>query len=137
MIKKTIEYEDFDGNKCVDEAYFNMSKTELVEMDMNLDGLQNKINALIKEQNVKEVYKIFKDIVINSYGVKSTDGKRFIKSPELSKEFTETAAFDELMIELMQNTDASAEFMTGLLPADLRKQVAEMDEKDKPALLSA
>lgn len=132
MLKKTIEFTDYNGEKRKEDYYFNLSKAELMEMELGTSGgFAEMLQKLVDTQNIPEIMKIFKKIIMKAYGVKSPDGKRFIKSDELSKEFTETEAYSELFMELLGEADKAAEFVNGIIPADAAKQLAEQNH---PAL---
>ena len=118
MFKKVIKYKDFDGNDREEDHYFHLSKTELREMELSESGgMTERINRIIKAQDVPEIYKVFKGIVLAAYGVKSADGKKFEKSEKLTLEFTQTNAYDVLMDEISTNADAAAQFMNQLIPS--------------------
>ena len=67
--------------------------------------------------------RIFKDLVLKSYGVKSDDGRRFIKNEKLREEFEQTEAYSILYMELSTDADAAAAFVNGIIPADVAKQL--------------
>ena len=136
MLKKTIKYTDYNGNEQVDECYFNLSKAELTEMEFSKDGgFENYITKITEEKDTKEIFKIFKEIVLLSYGRKSADGKRFIKkitkdgeTIRLRDEFEQTEAYSELMMELMMGGgEAFADFINALVP----KEIAEEAKKQQ------
>ena len=117
MLKKTMKYTDYDGNEREEDFYFNLSKGELAEMELSLNGgLEGMINRIIQEKDNRKIVATFKDLILRSYGKKSDDGKRFIKSPELTEEFTQTEAYSDLFIELATDADAAAAFVNGILP---------------------
>ena len=118
MYKKSIKYVDYDGNEREEDFYFNINKAELAEMELSTSGgLEKMITRIINEKDNREIVKLFKQLITMSYGKKSDDGRRFIKSPELSKEFTETEAFSELFMELAGDADAAAAFVNGIVPS--------------------
>lgn len=120
MIKKTIEYTDFNDIAHEEDFYFNFTKDELIQLGVKYPGgLEAKIDRLIKTENTQEIYDIFRTIVLESYGEKSEDGKRFIKSEEMAKAFSQTNAFSELIMSLVNDAEYAAKFMEGLLPKDL------------------
>lgn len=126
MIKKTITYTDYDGHERTEDFYFNLSKAELMEMELSVTGgFTQMIDRIIKAEDVPAIAKVFKELLLKSYGQKSNDGKRFIKSPELTEEFSQTEAYSELYMELATNTESATAFVNGLAPADLMKQVQE------------
>lgn len=129
MIKKTITYTDFNDEIQEEDFYFNLTKDELIRFGTKYPGgLEQKIEKLIKSNDVQEVYDIFRTIILEAYGEKSEDGKRFIKSEEMSVAFSQTNAFSELIMELINNSEYGAKFIEGLLPKDLLEAV-EMKER--------
>lgn len=118
MYKKTIKYVDYDGEEREEDFYFNLTKAELIEMESSISGgLKKMIETAVASKDQPTIMRLFKDIVLKSYGVKSSDGKRFIKSEELSTEFSQTEAYSEMFMELATNADAAATFINGILPS--------------------
>lgn len=129
MFKKTIKYTDFDGNERKEDFYFNLTKAELLEMQLSIEGgLQGHLERIIKTQSQPELIKMFKDIIMRAYGEKSLDGKRFMKSDEIRQNFECTEAYSELFMELATDSDAAAEFINALLPNDLQATAAEREK---------
>lgn len=117
MLKKTVTYTDYDGTERTEDFYFNFSKSELMEMELSVDGgLKNRLERIIKANDQVQIMKEFKDIIIKSYGEKSADGKRFIKSPELSEAFMQTGAYDQIFMEICTNEKAAVEFVDAIMP---------------------
>lgn len=117
MIKKPIKFTDYDGEEREEDFYFNLSKAELMEMELTTPGgMQQMLNRITKEKDTKRLWEIFKDVICRSYGVKSDDGKRFIKSKELTEAFLQTEAYTELIMELATNADKASEFINGIIP---------------------
>ena len=139
MLKKTIKYTDFDGNERSDECYFNLSKSELTEMEMSENGGFDKyIEKIVETKDTKKIYQMFKEIVLMSYGEKSYDGKHFIKKKtvdgqviRLRDEFEQTGAFDELMMELLSDEKASADFINNVVPKELAENMAKQIANEK------
>lgn len=122
MLKKTIKYTDYNGNERNEDFYFNLTKAEVMEMEMSTDGgFAEMINRVIAAQDVPTIIKIFKDIILKAFGVKSPDGKRFIKSAELSEEFSQTEAFSDLYMTLATNAEEATAFINAIVPADMAK----------------
>ena len=120
MLKKTIKYTDYDGNEREEDFYFNLSKAEVTEMELSKEGgMSEYIKKISATQNGPELIKLFKDIIIKSYGEKSLDGKRFIKNKELTEAFTQTEAYSELFIELASNADEAVKFINGIMPKNM------------------
>jgi hypothetical protein len=120
MIRKEITYTDFNDEVQTEACYFNLSKAELIEMEVADGGsLGDELKKYVMEQNISAMLKMFKTIILESYGVKSEDGKRFIKDRVKTEEFKQSPAFDALFTELATEPDAAAEFVNGVVPKDL------------------
>ena len=118
MLKKTITYTDYNGVERTEDHYFNLSKAELMEMELSTTGgLAEMINKIVAAKDAPAIVKIFKELVLKAYGQKSADGRRFIKSAELSDEFAQTEAYSQLFMELATDADAAAKFVNGIVPA--------------------
>ena len=121
MIKKTVTYVDYNDTERTEDFYFNLSKAELTEMEYEQEGgLQVMLEKIVQERDNTKIMKIFKDIVLRSYGEKSPDGKRFIKNDELREAFSQTEAYSEIFIELASNAEAAANFINGVVPKQLQ-----------------
>jgi len=132
MYKRTISYTDFDGNQREEDFYFHFSKAELLEMEHSREGgLQNYIERIYKTQDGPELMKIFKELILRAYGEKSLDGKRFVKSHELSAAFSQTEAYSILFMELATDDVKAAEFINNVIPSDMQEEVKKLEaEKD-------
>ncbi len=128
MIKKTIKYTDYDGVERTEDFYFNLSKPELMEMDMSASGgMEKMIKRIIETQDSQKIIEIFKEIIFRSYGEKSDDGKRFIKvrdGHKLAEDFVQTEAYNELYMELATDDKAASEFINGVIPQSLAAEIA-------------
>ena len=135
MLKKEITYEDYNGEKQTDVYYFNLSKAELVDMSFG-DGksVADTIRQATETQDRGRLIGLFKQLVLDSYGEKSEDGKRFIKSQELREQFAQTAAYSELFMELATNDQAAIKFTKGLLPKDLADGLNQQRDQDKSVI---
>lgn len=129
MLKKTIEYTDYNGTKRTEDFYFNLSKAEIAEMELEIPGgMTTMLQRITAAQDTPSLIKIFKDLILRSYGVKSDDGKRFIKSQQLKDEFSQTEAYSELFMELATNAEAASAFVNGILPSDVAKETKKQIE---------
>lgn len=131
MIKKTFTYTDYNDNVRTEEHYFNLSRAEVIEMELStVGGLVEMMQRIINAQDSPAIVKVIKELIAKSYGVKSPDGKRFMKEkPDGSRyfdEFYETEAYSMLFEELTTNADAAAKFFNGIIP--------KAPEDKKPAL---
>lgn len=125
MFKKTVTYTDYNGVERKEDFFFNLNKAELMEMEMGTTGgYAEMIQKIVNAKDAPSIIRIFKELVLKSYGVKSDDGKRFIKSQELSDAFSQTEAYSQIFMELATDDKAAAEFVNGVVPAELAKQIA-------------
>lgn len=127
MIAKTIKYKDYNGTEREDKFFFNLTKAELTEMELSVQGgLSDMIHGIVEAKNTPEIIKIFKKIILKSYGEKTADGKRFRKTDDngnpLSIQFSETEAYSNLFMELANDDEKAAEFINGVMPADVDKE---------------
>ena len=120
MIKKTITFTDYNNNVRKEDFYFNLSKAELAIMEMGTKGgMVEMINRIIDAQDSPALIKIFQDFIQKSYGVKTPDGRGFLKRKEDLEDFMSTEAYSQLFMELVTDSKAAAEFINGIIPADL------------------
>ena len=124
MLTKTIKYTDYNGVEREEKFLFNLSKAELMEMEMGTaGGLAETIQTIIQTQDAPKIIEMFKKLILKAYGEKSADGKRFIKTDEngkpLSIGFSQTEAYSELFMELATDDVKAADFVKGIIPADL------------------
>lgn len=119
MLKKTITYEDFKGNKREEDFFFNLTKSEITEMELSVTGgMAEMMQNIVKAQDTPALVKIFKEIILKAYGVPSADGREFEKSEELSRKFSQTNAYSELFMELATDADKAAYFINGIVPRE-------------------
>jgi hypothetical protein len=122
MLKKTVTYVDYNGMERTEDFYFNLSKAEVAEMELSVEGGFSKmLEEIVACKDNVRIVNIFKQMVLKAYGEKSADGRRFVKSEEISQAFAQTEAYSEIFMELALNTDAAAAFVNGIMPANLDK----------------
>lgn len=125
MLKKTIEYVDYDDNKRKEDFYFNISKGELAMMEASkAGGFKKYLEKIAQTQDTVAVMEVFKDIIHMSYGEKSPDGKRFIKSEDMAVAFEQTEAYSELIMEILKSPQNAFDFVVSVLPAEIGKELA-------------
>jgi hypothetical protein len=116
MLKKTITYTDYNGVERKEDFYFNLTKAEIMEMEMTeLGGLAEMITKIVDSKDAPAIIKVFKELILKAFGEKSPDGKRFMKSEEISTAFSETEAYSILFMELATDADAAAAFVNGIV----------------------
>lgn len=131
MFKKEIKYTDYNGIERTEDFYFNLNKAEITEMQMSSNGgLEAMLQRVVKERSGKEIMAIFKEIITRSYGIKTDDGKRFIKNQEVCDAFLQSEAYNELFMELVTDADAAAEFIRKIIPTDLAAEVEKAEKAD-------
>lgn len=128
MLKKTITYTDYNGDERTEDFYFNISRGEMLDMQLSTPGgYDTKIQQVLDSRDYVSMYAIFKDLVNRSYGIKSDDGKRFIKSEKLLEEFKQTEAYSNLFMEFVQSPDFADTFVNGVFPKGAVSDVAKAD----------
>lgn len=138
MYKKTITYTDYNGNERTEDFYFNLTEAEITEMQLGVEGgFAAMVDKIIKAQDTPALIRIFKDLLLKSYGIKSDDGKRFIKSEKLSEEFTQTPAYSEFYMMLATDDKKATEFIKNIIPAKLQAKAAEYEKTHDVAHIKA
>lgn len=126
MLKETITYVDYNGNERTEDFYFNLEEAEIMEMEMGVTGgLAEMIERVVKAQDAPTIIKIFKDLVLRAYGVKSPDGKRFIKNDEIRDSFAQSPAYSKVFMKLATDSDAASAFVNGIIPDHLSKKASQ------------
>ncbi len=123
MYKKPITYTDYNGTEKTEDFYFNLNKAEIMEWEFSeVGGLKAKIERIVASESVPEIAKLFKEIIVKAYGVKSPDGKRFIKNDEVRDAFIQSEAYSELYMELASSTEAATEFINSVIPKNIESK---------------
>lgn len=117
MLSKTINFKDYNGEDREQTFLFNLTNAEITKMEMSTSGgLVEKINRIAAAKDGAEIIKMFEEILATAYGEKSPDGLHFVKSPELSRAFSQTGAYDVLFMELVTDPEAASVFISGVIP---------------------
>lgn len=128
MLRKTIKFTDFNGVEKEKVYCFNLTDAELTQLNFSVKGgLEKKLEDIIASRDMNEILSIFKEIILLSYGIPSEDGERFIKTDQLREEFSQTAAYSDLYMELLDD-DKAAEFINSIVPKDKRMSKEEIDK---------
>ena len=132
MLKKVIKYTDYNGVEREEEFYFNLTAAEITEMELSEQGgLSQLITKITNAKDTPSLVKMFKGLILKSYGIKSADGKRFIKSEEISTEFSQTEAYSMLFMELATDEKAASAFVNGIVPQEALAKSATLEEPKK------
>lgn len=127
MLKKTITYTDYNGVERTEDHYFNLSKAELIMMESSVaGGMKQQLEKIVQTQDSVEIMRVFQNLIRKAYGEKSPDGRRFVKSDELSTAFEQTEAYSELIMEIMSNPDKASAFINGIIPAGLIDRIPDL-----------
>ena len=125
MVVEKIKYTDFNGLEREEEFMFNLTEAEITEMELTTDGgLSDSIKKIIAAQDTPQIIKVFKMLLLKSYGEKSADGRRFVKSDKLSEEFAQTNAYSQLFMKLATNDKAAVAFINGIMPDSMQEKAA-------------
>ena len=130
MLKKTITYTDYDGMERTEDFWFNLSKTELTKLDAELPGgVLGVLRKIIDKKDRKALVDFIETLILRSYGEKTLDGKRFVKTPEMAEEFMQTPAYDELFMSILSDTDSQTSCINGVIPQSMAKEIDQTDKK--------
>lgn len=131
MYKKNITYVDYNGQTRIEPFYFNLTQAEIVELEYGTQGtFTGVVQRIIDTQDTPQLMKYFKELIMMAYGEKSADGRRFIKSKELSEAFTQTPAYSELVMEFFRDPNAASDFVNGIAPDGIDKSQFEEARKE-------
>ena len=126
MVVEKIKYTDFNGLEREEEFMFNLTEAEITEMELTTDGgLSDSIKKIIAAQDTPEIIKVFKMLLLKSYGEKSADGRRFVKSDKLSEEFSQTNAYSQLFMKLATDDKAAVAFINGIMPDSMQEKASD------------
>lgn len=134
MLKKTITYTDYDGVQRTENFYFNLNKAELMDMELTTPdgGLRNKLRAIMDKRDIPGIIRTIKEFIMAGFGEKSPDGRKFVKSKALSEAFMQTEAYAELYMELISDANATAAFINGMIPEELRANLENTEKETQP-----
>lgn len=128
MLTITEIYNDYLGNQRTEEFNFHYNQAELMEMELETEGgFSARVQRIVNANSYPELYKVMKQFILGSYGVKSEDGRRFMKSPEISRSFEESPVYERLMMRMTTGPDAAneaAKFINGITPEGMAKPMA-------------
>lgn len=131
MLRKTIKYEDFEGNNREETFCFNISRAELAMMENSeVGGFRKKLERIVTAQDNVAIMEVLRDIIHKSVGEVSPDGRRFMKSEEFARAFEETEAYSELIVELLGSEEKASEFINGIMPKQIVAQAAQMADNE-------
>jgi hypothetical protein len=128
LLRKVIRYKNFNDEEVEEEFYFHLTKAELVEFQLSVNdeqGMYGHIERIVKEENRPELIKLFKSLLLLSYGKRSEDGRRFTKNEKLIEDFQATGAYSAALIDILSSTENAIEFYRGILPNDLTSEEAK------------
>lgn len=133
MLKKEFTYTDYDGKTQIEVGYFNMTKAEIAAMQVKMDGKYiDYLQDLVAGNHIEKLFNIFRELVLDSYGKKSDDGKRFVKTPELRADFEASIPFSDMLIDLISSGDKMSAFTKAILPADMVTSGGEFNAPSIP-----
>lgn len=131
MYKKTIKYEDYNGEEREEDFYFNLTIAEATRLEVNTEGgLESMITKITRAKDNAEILRVFEDLVAYSYGEKSPDGRHFYKSPEISARFKSSLAYDEFFVSLFSDPQAASSFVKGIVPSKMADKFAKIAGQD-------
>lgn len=131
MIKKTVTYIDYNEVERTETFHFHFTEAEILDMEMSTEGgFAERVQRIIDAKEQTELLKVIKKFVYDAYGVKSEDGKRFIKSEEVKNAFIECPAYSEIFMELLTDDVKASEFVNGVVPEHMKDRLAAIANKN-------
>ena len=131
MYKITETYTDYDDNQRTEDFYFNYSEAELTDLQFSVSGgLAGMIDKIIKTNDMPKLVELFRELIQKAYGEKYNDGRRFMKSPELTKEFTETVAYSQIYMRLATDSKAAQEFINKVVPKSMKDKMQQANQQN-------
>lgn len=131
MYKITETYTDYNDNTRTEDFYFNYSEAELTDLQFSVSGgLAGMIDKIIKTNDMPKLVELFRELIQKAYGEKSNDGRRFMKSPELTKEFTETVAYSQIYMRLATDSKAAQEFINKVVPKSMKDKMQQANQQN-------
>ena len=138
MLKKLIKYTDYNGVDRQENFYFNLTKTELIEMETEVTGgFRQLLENMMEKQDIPKIMRSFKTIILKAYGEKSDDGKHFIKNDAVRERFASTPVYSDLFMELSTDANAAAAFVNGIMPADIDRTALNAQPGKAPITVAA
>lgn len=130
MIKKTVTYKDLNGTERTESFYFHYYESEILEMELSVDGgFAERIQKIIDAKDQPTLIRVIKKFVLDAYGVKSDDGKQFIKNDEERRKFEQCPAYSQIFMELVLNDEIASDFVKGVIPDDMADRIAKLQRK--------
>lgn len=116
MYKITRKFEDFNGVEKEQDFYFNLTKADILKMELSEEGgMDKRLDRLVKTKDMKEAIRVFEGLLLMAYGVKTDDG-RFVKNDQVRAEFASSAAYSDIYFELATNPEEAQKFVENVVP---------------------
>lgn len=128
MFSKTIKYTNFADEPCIQDFYFHIGKAELIELGVS--DMYGRLQRIKNTNSSPEILKEVRELVRLAAGVRSDDGKRFIKDDEAKSALFDSNAYDELLFELATDAESASEFVNKLFPQELLEEMQKHVKKE-------
>lgn len=131
MITREVTYTDYNGDEQTEKYYFDLTVPEMLELSFSSAGdIQSTLERLSNSRKVGEIFNIIQTLIFKSVGVKSDDGKRFVKNEEVLNDFKQSRGYESFLMKMMQDTDYASKFIEQLIPQDRIQQIAGVEKVD-------
>lgn len=129
MITREVTYIDYNGDEQTEKYYFDLTVPEMLELSFSSAGdIQSTLERLSNSRKVGEIFNIIQTLIFKSVGVKSDDGKRFVKNEDVLNDFKQSRGYESFLMKMMQDTDYASKFIEQLIPQDRIKQIAGVEK---------
>ena len=131
MLKKTVTYKDYNDVERTESYYFHFNEAEILDMEMSVEaGFAERVQRIVDAKDQTSLLKVIKKFVLDAYGVKSEDGKRFIKNDQVRDEFVQCPAYSMIFMELVTNDVMAAEFVNNVVPDSMKDRLKAIAAKN-------
>ena len=135
MLKKVINYKDYNDQDRTEDCYFNLTESEVLELELGVEGgLAEYLNMIVKEKKNHLMIPMIKSLILQAFGKKSADGRQFIKNDEIRSEFLNSPMYNILFMEIALNEATMAEFIIGILPKKMSEELQTQLSEEQPII---
>lgn len=121
--KKSIRYIDLNGQTREVEYWFQLGKTDAIELDfVHRKNPKEYLESIAANQESRNLMDVWKDMLFRAVAkrVSGTDGDYLVKNDEILSEFRGSGAYEQLFNELAESEDGGASFFLSIMPKEVQ-----------------